>query len=64
MTNPGPVTVAAPAIPSFVRQMADFRRAVRTGNEPTNSVDQAVELMRMLMAISESGRTGREVRLD
>lgn len=49
---------------SFGRQMADFVHAVRTATPPTNSVHQAVDLMRMLMAIYESGATGREVRLD
>ena len=48
----------------FSRQMADFLRAVRTGTPPTNNIDQAVELMRMLMAIYESGSLGREVRFD
>ena len=55
---------ATAAVSSFGRQMADFCHAVRTGTEPTNSADQAVEPMRMLGAIYESGRTGREVRLD
>lgn len=53
-----------PVSPSFILQMMDFAHAVRTGTEPTNSVDQAVELMRMLGAIYESGRSGREVRVD
>jgi predicted dehydrogenase len=48
----------------FGRQMADFLKAVRSGAPPINNIDQAVELMRMLMAIYESGATGREVRFD
>ena len=54
----------ASAASSFGRQTADFCRAVRTGTGPTSDADQAVELMRMLGALYESGRTGREVRLD
>lgn len=52
----------APPVTSFGRQLTDFAHAVRAGEPPTNNADQAVELMRMLMAIYESGETGREVR--
>ena len=47
----------------FDHQMADFLDAVRTGRPPINNVDQAVDLMRMLMAIYESSESGAEVRL-
>ena len=47
----------------FMAQMSDFLNAVRTGVTPTNNVDQAVSLMKMLMAIYESSATGAEVRL-
>jgi predicted dehydrogenase len=46
----------------FGRQMADFSNAVRNGTPPTNNVDQAVDLMKMLMAIYESSASGKEVR--
>ena len=49
---------------NFRRQMNDFLMAARNGTPPINNVDQAVELMRMLMAIYQSGATGREVRFD
>lgn len=49
---------------SFARQLTDFCRAVRTGDPPTNNVDQALDLMRMLDAIYRSSAEGREVRID
>ena len=47
----------------FDHQMADFLDAVRTGRPPVNNVDQAVDLMQMLMAIYESSEKGAEVQL-
>ncbi len=52
-----------PETNGFDYQMADFLDAVRTGRPPVNNVDQAVDLMKMLMAIYESSDTGAEVRL-
>ncbi len=52
-----------PETNGFDNQMADFLRAVRTGGKPVNNADQAVSLMKMLMAIYESSDTGAEVRL-
>ena len=48
----------------FTAQMDNFLDAVRTGSVPANNVDQAVSLMKMLMAIYDSSATGAEVRLD
>ena len=53
-----------PETNGFDHQLADFLDAVRTGRPPVNNVDQAVDLMRMLMAIYGSSDTGAEVRLD
>ncbi len=50
--------------PAFARQLEDFARAIRTGSAPTNDVDQAVELMKMIDGIYESSARGREVRSD
>lgn len=47
----------------FVRQMDDFLRAIRTGQTPVNNVDQAVDLMKILMGIYESSQQGAELRL-
>ena len=47
----------------FIRQMDDFLRAIRTGSVPINNVDQAVDLMKILMAVYESSERGAEVRL-
>ena len=47
----------------FERQLADFIDAIRTGVAPTNNVDQAVSLMRLLMAVYESSAAGAEVRI-
>jgi predicted dehydrogenase len=48
----------------FERQLQNFLDSVRTGEKPISNVDQAVGLMRMLMAIYESSHKGAEVRLD
>ena len=53
-----------PETNGFDHQLADFLDAVRTGRPPVNNVDQAVDLMKMLMAIYESSDTRAEVRLD
>ncbi len=53
-----------PETNGFDHQLADFLGAVRTGRPPINNVDQAVDLMKMLMAIYESSDTGAEVRVD
>ena len=47
----------------FLLQLQDFARAIETGGQPTNSVRQALDLMRMLDAIYQSSETGREVRI-
>ena len=52
-----------PASTGFEAQMSNFLDAVRTGTPPVSNVDQAVSLMKMLMAIYESSATGAEVRL-
>ena len=52
-----------PETNGFDNQMTDFLQAVRTGGKPVNNADQAVALMKMLMAIYESSDTGAEVRL-
>ncbi|MDX2081667.1 MAG: Gfo/Idh/MocA family oxidoreductase [Terrimicrobiaceae bacterium] len=49
-------------IPGFARQIEDVARAVRDGTPPTNHVDHALELMKMLAGIYESGRSRSEVR--
>ena len=43
--------------------MSNFLDSVRTGTPPVSNVDQAVSLMKMLMAIYESSATGAEIRL-
>ncbi len=53
-----------PETNGFNHQLADFLDAIRTGRPPVNNVDQAVDLMKMLMAIYESSDFGTEVRLD
>ena len=47
----------------FEFQMADFLHAIRTHTRPTNDVDQAVALMKMLAAIYQSSAAGKEVPL-
>ena len=47
----------------FERQMSNFLGSIRTGAAPVNNVDQAVTLMKMLMAIYESSAAGKEIRL-
>lgn len=47
----------------FERQMGNFLESIRTGAAPVNNIDQAVTLMKMLMAIYESSASGAEVRL-
>ena len=47
----------------FERQMSNFIDSMRTGAAPICNVDQAVSLMKMLMAIYESSASGAEVRL-
>ncbi len=53
-----------PETNGFDNQMSDFLGSVRSGQPPVNNVDQAVSLMKMLMAVYESSATGKEVRLD
>ena len=48
---------------NFAGQMANFVDAIRTGQDPVNSVDQAVDLMDMLEAVYRSSKSGREVVL-
>ena len=52
-----------PETTGFEAQMANFLDAVRTGQPPVSNVDQAVSLMKMLMAIYESSAAGTEIRL-
>ena len=52
-----------PENPGFELQMDDFLAAIRTGTPPVNNVDQAVSLMKMLMAIYDSSAAGTEIRL-
>ena len=47
----------------FDAQMSNYLDSVCTGLSPVNNVDQAVSLVRMLMAIYESSATGTEIRL-
>jgi predicted dehydrogenase len=49
---------------AFERQMRNFLDAIRTGAPPISNVDQAVSLMKMLMAIYQSSDKGAEIRLD
>ena len=51
-----------PATSGFDQQMNDFLDAVRTGRTPVSNIDQAVSLMKMLMAVYESSSSVREVR--
>ena len=48
---------------AFEAQLTDFLQAVSSSTTPTNNVDQAVELMRMLVAIYESSDTKKEKQL-
>ncbi len=52
-----------PETSGFDNQMSDFLNSVRTGQPPVNNVDQAVSLMKMLMAVYESSTSGTEARL-
>ena len=47
----------------FELQMTDFLQAIRSCTKPTNDVDQAVALMKMLAAIYRSSTEGREILL-
>lgn len=49
---------------TFVNQFAAFAEAIRTGAEPAVSARYGREIVRVLAACEESGRLGREVRLD
>ena len=44
-------------------QLADFARAVRSGEDSLNPPEQAVQLMQMLDALRRSGETGRSVTI-
>lgn len=46
-----------------VGQMADFAHAIRSGTDPLNPAEQAVQLMQMLDAIRRSATTGRSVTI-
>lgn len=60
---PEPEEDAFPQAGNFTRQLEDFVSAISSGVPPTNSVDQAVALMRMLAAIYESSQSQREICL-
>lgn len=51
------------ALPVFSAQAREFVRAVRAGDEPMNSPEQAVMIMQMLDALKLSGEKRRAVRI-
>jgi predicted dehydrogenase len=56
---------AAPiSSPVFASQMADFADAILNDTEPAITGEYGRQIVRVLTACEESGRTGREVRLD
>jgi phthalate 4,5-cis-dihydrodiol dehydrogenase len=70
-----PVTAALPPLKpdwpadkvpgaTFANQLAAFRAAIRTGQEPVVSARYGREIVRVLEACEQSARLGREVRLD
>jgi phthalate 4,5-cis-dihydrodiol dehydrogenase len=65
---PGEVAAAATALsvapPTFALQMAAFADAILNDSEPPITGEYGREIVRVLNACEESGRTGREVRLD
>ena len=48
---------------AFETQLTHFAAAVRTGETPTNGIDQAVELMEMLTSIYRSSAIHKEIQL-
>jgi predicted dehydrogenase len=67
--------VASPYIPppppgsnytqlSFDREIDEFVAAIREGRPPTATVEQGLEILRILDAIYRSAETGAEVRLE
>jgi phthalate 4,5-cis-dihydrodiol dehydrogenase len=65
---PGEVAAAAKAVsgapPTFALQMAAFADCILNDTEPPITGEYGREIVRVLNACEESGRTGREVRLD
>lgn len=49
---------------SFDREIDEFVAAIQEGRKPTATVEQALEILRILDAIYRSAKEGREVRLD
>ena len=47
----------------FENEIVHFMDCIRNGKTPSSSIEQAVQLQKMLMGIYESSKTGREVRL-
>jgi predicted dehydrogenase len=47
----------------FAAQMSEFARAIRAGDEPLNSAQQAVALMHMLDAVKASAESGRSIEI-
>ena len=46
---------------AFVRQLTEFVNAIRESREPTSSIGQAIDLMKMLDAFRASAKTGTSV---
>jgi predicted dehydrogenase len=55
--------VAVPAESALVREVAAFAECVRTGAEPPVSNAHSRAVVEALLAVEESSRTGREVRI-
>lgn len=47
----------------FEHEIVHFMDCIRNDKTPSSSIEQAVQLQKMLMGIYESSKTGREVRL-
>ena len=58
-----PVASGSANVDPFANQLTNFLSAVQTGGRPVNDIDQAVDLMAMLMAIYQSSEAGNEKRL-
>ena len=48
----------------FENEIDHFIDCIRHGKTPSSSIEQAVELQKMLMGIYRSAKEGREVKID
>jgi glucose-fructose oxidoreductase len=61
---PPPLRPDATCSPTFALQMAGFADAILNDTEPPIPGEYGRQVVRVMTACEESGRTGREVRLD